>query len=139
MSELNPDFVLQQDYTKDFNRPFGIDERLLSIVTVFAIAAFVLSTLHAHSVPLIAAELLAAAFVMDALSYLIHYTLDNNTFKGKGPFEKFAYEFQIHHHFPGDVINRGWMRNNTFELSIYFSIPMCLLGFIFSLLHIPAL
>ena len=119
------------DYDPAPNLYLGVDERLWAALLLSAHVA-VTGWAMAASRPLVACLAIAAAGAwVDAISYFVHDAIDNHAFRGVPVLERVAFEFQMHHRRPGDVVRRGALRNNTVELSLYLATPMAALAVFF--------
>ncbi len=121
-----PSTRIPPGYNPDYNHPIGVDERLWSALLVGAfLGSFAWGALGSSLFTLSAMTALAALYI-DSLSYGMHNILDNYRFASFPPLRRIATEFQVHHVRPGDVVKRGYLRNNTYELCFYVGLPLAL-------------
>lgn len=110
-------------YRADYQRPAGVDERIWAgLLCTGLLVSYFRGLSHATILAGVLGTL-AAAIWIDALSYFVHRALDNHEFAGHAVLSRLAAEFQVHHARPGDVVKRGYLRNNTMELCFYIAIP----------------
>lgn len=118
--------TIPPDYDTDHRVLLGLDERVWAgALLSLQVGALVFSIPGAGPVSVLVAAALGATFI-DALSYVMHRWLDNTT--TSGPAARIAFEFQVHHVRTGDVVKRGWLRNNSLELGLYITAPMSVLS-----------
>ncbi len=126
MSLPDPSTRIPAGYDSGYNKPAGIDERIWSALLVTGFLIAFLRGAQESSVPSGVVATLLAAVTIDSLSYGMHNLLDNYQFVNFPTLRRIATEFQVHHVRPGDVVKRGYLRNNTYELCFYIGLPLAL-------------
>lgn len=137
--DAHPELTPARSYDPAPVRLAGVDERVWGGLILTGIGSALAWSLGHASLGSALAGLVIGAAWMDGVTYGVHHLVDNHTFRGLPVLERVAFEFQMHHRYPGDVVPRGALRNNTVELALYLGVPMAGAGLLFPAGSIPGL